>query len=340
MKSANTLFLFSVLLFNSILKNSGNIYERRQLEIFPTASTTGIITSGPSFRNGSGHRSLADDQQASCDASFLACLPDFNCVDCFATLELEGIDWTGVTPDLPCSDVVSFLLDGGHCSSLDGQQDSIDIFCATFDSCVIWEDEGGDDDDDFDPEEDDAWVNCTALTTCDWPGMKKNWLGDGVCNDNMHGCYNTALCNYDNGDCCEDTCVSDEESEYKMCGTEGYKCRNPASDNCDSSLTNKCKSDSDKANDVKCDEDEQKYRLNMYDSFGDGWDTTELTVKAKDGKRNQVFQGQLADGSEGTEYICLSKSASCYNVETKGGTWGVEVSWEITPLRDGLPAGE
>jgi hypothetical protein len=30
----------------------------------------------------------------------------------------------------------------------------------------------------------------------------------------------------------------------------------------------------------------------------------------------------------------------CYKVETKGGTWGVEVSWEIKLPKEGLPSSE
>jgi hypothetical protein len=66
----------------------------------------------------------------------------------------------------------------------------------------------------------------------DWERMKRNWIGDGVCQDNMHGCYNRALCEWD-GDNCGD-------SEYKNCGHDGFACRNPTSDNCDSNYTQKC----------------------------------------------------------------------------------------------------
>jgi hypothetical protein len=78
----------------------------------------------------------------------------------------------------------------------------------------------------------------------------------------------------------------------------------------------------------------------MYDSFGDGWDTTKLTMTPKDDKKTTVFQGQLENGSQGTEYICLSKSSTCYHVATGGGTWGVEVSWEVKLLAEGSPTSE
>jgi hypothetical protein len=284
-------------------------------------------------------RKLASkSQQASCDAAFLGCLGSVKCIDCFATLELERIDWTGVTPDTQCSDVVTFLNGGGHCNKLAGDKGAIATFCDTFDACVVWSD---DDDGSSSPADEDGFVNCTALTECKWDGMKENWIGDGICHDNMHGCYNTAICNYDGGDCCEDTC-QDKGSEYKQCGQDGYACRNPESEKCDSSYTAKCKNSNDekkKADEVTCQDTEQKYRIIMYDSFGDGWDTTTVTLK-KSGSTKKVFEGSLKDGSEGTEYICLSKEPACYNAVTSGGTWGVEVSWEIKAMKEGSPASE
>ena len=255
--------------------------------------------------------------------------------------ELEGIDWTGVTPHTTCREVVKFLSNRGHCKKLNDKDGSIDVFCNTLEACVIWEnlddDIGLADDDSFD---DDEWVNCTALTECKWEGMKPNWIGDGVCHQNIHGCYNTAICKYDGGDCCKDTCVNGD-SEYKECGHDGYACRDPTSENCDSSLTAKCpeKKDDKKADPVSCKDAETKYKLKMYNSFGDGWDLTTLTISSKDNKK-AIFTGHLKDGSEGTEFVCLSNDPTCYNVETKCGTWGVEVSWEIKLTKDGSPASE
>lgn len=315
------------------------------------AKTTNPNKYGPKFAHpgATTRRKLEEDQQDACDASFLRCLPEFECVDCFVTLELEGIDWAGVTPDTSCDDVVKFLTDKDHCESLNDKKSAVDAFCNTFESCVEWEDEDTNafwdiDDDGFSMDEE--WVNCTALTECNWPGMKRNWLGDGICHDNMHGCYNTALCGFDGGDCCYDTCEQEEEDAavddftYKVCGSNGYACRDPKSEKCDSFLTSKCpRKKDDMPAPVSCADGEQKYRLVMYDSFGDGWDTTMLTVSDAASKK-EVYKGQLKDGSQGTEYICLSKSPSCYNVVTKGGVWGVEVSWEIRPMSEGSPASE
>eukprot|EP01083_Nonionella_stella_P166639 557729_1 len=48
------------------------------------------------------------------------------------------------------------------------------------------------------------------------------YLGDGFCD--LDGGYNTALCDYDHGDCCESTCVS---ATY-TCGTSTYVCLDPS----------------------------------------------------------------------------------------------------------------
>ena len=310
----------------SILKDDANLLERHEgrRRLYESGLSSGFM------------RKLASEKQGECDASFLSCLPDIKCIDCFASLELEQIDWTGVTPDTECPDVVGFLIDGGHCGKLKGDDSAIKTFCKTFNACVVWTDEDGTK---INPEDQEGFVNCTALDTCYWAGIKENWIGDGICHDNMHGCYNTAICGYDGGDCCEDHCV-DGHAEFKQCGQDGYACRDPSSDNCDSDLTFKCKNGGDqkkKASDVTCGDNEQKYRLVMHDSFGDGWDQTQVTL-TKSGSTKKIFEGTLKDGAEGTEYICLSKDPTCYNAVTSGGTWGVEVSWEIKTMKEGSPA--
>jgi hypothetical protein len=75
----------------------------------------------------------------------------------------------------------------------------------------------------------------------------------------------------------------------------------------------------------------------MYDSFGDGWDTTFLTLTKADDK-SKIFNGQLANGTQGVEFLCLSTSPSCYHIQVTGGIWGNEVSWELRPLGEGTKA--
>ena len=47
------------------------------------------------------------------------------------------------------------------------------------------------------------------------------YLGDGYCD--ITGGYNTAVCDYDRGDCCASTCVSGSYA----CGIVGYSCKDP-----------------------------------------------------------------------------------------------------------------
>ena len=153
-----------------------------------------------------------DDEQLRCDAAFMECLPHVKCISCFATLQEDDVDWASVPDDTPCPDVITFLSASGKCTDLPGDQADQDIFCKTFDSCVIWEDDddgsgggggGGGGGDKPNP----AQPDCDALTSCDWDGIHTQFIGDGVCHDAIPGCYNSAICNYDGGDCCE-VCVS------------------------------------------------------------------------------------------------------------------------------------
>jgi len=284
------------------------------------------------------------DGNESCDAAFVQCLPNAKCTGCFEDMATADIDWAGVVPGIACEDVLTFLLDAGQCKSLQGDRIAASVFCRAFTGCVIWDDDDIVDDDD---DANDNKIDCSALTECKWEGMHTNWLGDGVCHDNMEGCYNTEICDYDGGDCCDDTCKITSDSSYMECGHDGYACKDPASDSCDVTLTTKCPSDANSSKnknkpdpaETKCNEDEAKYRLVMFDSFGDGWDTTTLMIQPE-GSVDVVFKGGLTEGFQGTEYICLSKAPQCYNVQSDGGIWGVEVSWEVRPMGDGAPSSE
>ena len=59
------------------------------------------------------------------------------------------------------------------------------------------------------------------------------WLGDAYCDDTL--LYNVAACNWDGGDCCESSCIS---NDYYSCGTPGYSCQDP--DAQDSNSTTQC----------------------------------------------------------------------------------------------------
>lgn len=265
-----------------------------------------------------------------CDAAFLNCLWEDACTECFLEMELNDIDWASVSKDTPCDETLSYIYQKGHCKSLRGKKKAEDLFCDTFQTCIMDEVDDGDAGDDID---------CSSLTECDWEGIHASFIGDGVCHDLLDGCYNTAICGYDGGDCCEDTC--EVTSDYYECGQDGFFCRDPASEDCDYWLNSNCKNDivwDDDAvvdpSTVVCKDGESKFRLKMYDSFGDGWDSTKIKIK-ESSRNKEIFSGSLERGSEGTEYICLSNTPTCYQVDLGGGIWGNEVSWEIKPMLEG-----
>eukprot|EP00957_Ditylum_brightwellii_P031128 2358397-Ditylum_brightwellii.AAC.1 len=110
-------------------------------------------------------------------------------------METEEIDWTNIVPETPCVDVVDYLADAGYCKDLKYDAGEMDVFCNTFNSCIVW-------DDDYDEEEEDSEsgssvIDCDSLEKCEWEGMHVGFLGDGVCNDNFDGCYNHKICGYD-----------------------------------------------------------------------------------------------------------------------------------------------
>ncbi len=63
--------------------------------------------------------------------------------------------------------------------------------------------------------------------------------------------------------------------------------------------------------------------VNMYDSYGDGWNGNTLSVGD-----NSVT---LANGSEGTDTICVNLD-ECNTIEVGGGSYGSEVAWAIGDL--------
>lgn len=292
-----------------------------------------------SINNNSGtqRRNQQDfSKEENCDQSLLTCLPEQECADCFRYLYSENIDWGTVTPETSCDEVLGFLEARSYCKGMHdpSESDAKDAFCNSFNACAVWE--NGEAADDGSENEDPNRIDCNALTDCDWPGIHRGFIGDGNCHDSFDGCYNTAICGFDGGDCCEDTC---KNTDYVTCGQEGFACRSPNSTECDWTLTYDCESAPGTEPPMPvCGEGDTTYRIIMYDSFGDGWDQTNMTVAPSDKKTDVRFYGRLKEGSRGTEFMCLPKDSACIHVDVLGGEWGNEVSWEIRPLREGAPA--
>ncbi|MFN0030646.1 MAG: hypothetical protein ACKVOR_00655 [Flavobacteriales bacterium] len=71
---------------------------------------------------------------------------------------------------------------------------------------------------------------------------------------------------------------------------------------------------------------EQVIAINMFDSFGDGWNGATFFII--DDLGNIAMTGTLATGTEGSVVDCLD--AGCYTFSVTGGTFPGEVSWTLT----------
>ena len=67
------------------------------------------------------------------------------------------------------------------------------------------------------------------------------------------------------------------------------------------------------------------HTINMYDSFGDGWNGNNLTFADSTG--SIFFSTTLSSGSSGSDSICIPDG--CIIVTCDGGAWQGEVSWDI-----------
>ncbi|MBT7896054.1 MAG: hypothetical protein HN564_03560, partial [Flavobacteriales bacterium] len=66
--------------------------------------------------------------------------------------------------------------------------------------------------------------------------------------------------------------------------------------------------------------------LNMYDSWGDGWNGNNFKLVNSYG--NQIFISTLYVGSYGSDTVCIPDG--CYTVTCDGGSFQAEVSWTLT----------
>ncbi len=68
------------------------------------------------------------------------------------------------------------------------------------------------------------------------------------------------------------------------------------------------------------------YTLNMFDSFGDGWNGS--TFDVTDYLGNQLYSETILSGSSATATLNLGDG--CYTITCGGGSWMGEVSWNLT----------
>jgi len=289
------------------------------------------------------HRHLEEEDEPSCELTLLDCISNTECAACFHNMGEKDIDFTTLAHGTDCDEVIKPLVDKDICSAnLMSDKEGEAAFCRTIDSCAVSNSNipyyyDDDEENNDDEKEEDDRIDCDALTSCDWQGFKAGLVGDGACHEDYYGCYNTALCGYDGGDCCEDTCENKEENLLD-CGSDGYYCRDPESPN----YLFRTDDDEDGGNEPeqkRCEnDDEQGFLLLKYASFGNGWGSASMTIDKKDStKKGTLYEGTLNDGASAQELICLPKHPDCYDVQLTGGTWGNRVSWQIKPLMEGAP---
>ena len=66
------------------------------------------------------------------------------------------------------------------------------------------------------------------------------------------------------------------------------------------------------------------YTLNMYDSWGDGWNGNDFSLIDSTG--SIFFTTTLLTGSTGTDSVCIPDG--CFIVDCDGGSFQAEVSWD------------
>jgi hypothetical protein len=127
------------------------------------------------------------------------------------------------------------------------------------------------------------------------------------------GCTNVSACNYDpaatsdDGSCCFDECVTinagggtfDEEISWELVYNSVVIASGAGTSTMDLCLIDDC------------------YDLNLYDSFGDGWNGANISVTASNG--DLYFSGTLGSGSFVTLSFCTEPPLPpCYDPEPSG----------------------
>ena len=143
------------------------------------------------------------------------------------------------------------------------------------------------------------------------------------------GCMDTLADNYDasalidDGSCIYTGCTDPLAGNYWPLANnddgscEYYGCMDPSADNYDPNATvdpnNECCYDN-------------YIHIQMFDSFGDGWNGSSMTITDVTG--NILFVGTVPVGSFAEYYVCVPNG--CHTVDVTANPWNNEVSWMIT----------
>ena len=179
------------------------------------------------FLRAVGRRTLQDGADGdACLGAFAACEADtLGCLACLLEiLEVEDDDGgttSGSAPGDSCGSVLDFLHSIKTCEWLETQDAAAPAVCTVWEACAEDLVDGA-----ASARPAPAPVEC-ATDACDVAHAA--WLGDGACDDS-NGCYNTAACGWDGGDCCASTC---RDGAAFACGSEApFRCKDPDAQGC------------------------------------------------------------------------------------------------------------
>ena len=130
------------------------------------------------------------------------------------------------------------------------------------------------------------------------------------------GCSDPGACNYDGSD------LNDGSCDYSCVG-----CTDGTAANYDPNAT------IDSGNCIYCDAGTFILTVDMFDSFGDGWQGCQYFIfNLQDGSQEasgDLNNAYIGDGETfGTDYVCLAPG--CYSFQTTGDTYPTEVSIELS----------
>jgi hypothetical protein len=151
----------------------------------------------------------------------------------------------------------------------------------------------------------------TVLVAGGAPDSQTISVGGAVC-----GCTDSGACNYD-------VLATDEDNscEYLTCAG----CMDAASCSYDALST---------IDDGSCCYS-NCLDVQMFDSYGDGWNGGVYTLSTVDGV--EIGSGTIAIGSSATDSYCLADG--CYTIDVVGGSFSYEMSWTVLGAFGGLVSG-
>mmetsp|Transcript_43172 Transcript_43172/g.58986 ORF Transcript_43172/g.58986 Transcript_43172/m.58986 type:complete len:1038 (-) Transcript_43172:304-3417(-) len=234
-----------------------------------------------------------------CDESAGACFSSALCTYCATEMSNYNWDSVGDLPEMTCEEFMAYLQGLSMCTTIDTS--SMEMLCEMLGACSQVTDDATQNGDD-EPD-------CQS-SSCDVGHPE--WLGDGWCDNDQGGCYNSEGCGFDGGDCCEGTCVS---TQFLTCGANNYVCKDPGAQACDG----------------------QEFTLRLDDSMGDGWNGAEY-VLSEAGSGLKVSDGTLESGYTKDVAICMAMG--CYTMAVSSGEWSSEITWSFEGIASGRAPAE